>query len=311
MCQALRVQRLQFETTFCETGRVSRNWGPTLRGGFGSSLRRVSCSLGRDSCKDCPLGAACPYGYVFETPILGDEAIMRKYPQAPHPFVFEPNLQGKAWVKVAEGVQNCLVVIGEAVRYLPYLFLAIKELGRNGLGRDGVGFQVSRFATEDGTTVYDRTQGRGFRPAVPSSLSLEPGEPRNGHFTLRFESPARIVVDGRVTPEPSLEDIVKSLCRRVFLLRYFHCGRNEERLSDDFIEAAKDARRISADAGWEEATRYSTRQERQVPIGGFVGRLTYEGDIGLLRPLLRAGEYVHVGKNATFGLGKYVLTEGA
>jgi CRISPR/Cas system endoribonuclease Cas6 (RAMP superfamily) len=41
-----------------------------------------------------------------------------------------------------------------------------------------------------------------------------------------------------------------------------------------------------------------------------MGRLTYEGDIGLLEPLLRIGEYVHVGKNATFGLGKYRLTEG-
>jgi len=236
---------------------------------------------------------------------------MRKYPQAPHPFVFEPNLQGKTRVQSGEGVQNCLVVIGEAIRYLPYFFLAVEELGRNGLGRDSVAFQTSRFVTEDGTVVFDRQQGRKFSPAEALILSLEPGESRSGRFSLEFETPARITVKGRITRRPSLEDIIKTLCRRVFLLRYFHCGRKEDRISDEFIEAAKDARAVEVDAGWKEAARYSTRQERKVPIGGFLGRLTYEGDVGVLRPLLRAGEYVHVGKNATFGLGKYTLTEGA
>jgi len=311
MCRALSVQRLDFDTTFQETGRISSNWGPTLRGGFGRSLRKVSCSLGRDSCKECPLGAACPYGYIFETPILGNAAVMRKYPQAPHPFVFEPNLQGNTRVQLGERVQNRLVIIGDAIRYLPYLFLAVEELGRTGLGRDKVAFQISRFVTEDGTVVFDCQQGRRFSPPEPLTLSLEPGQSLSGRFSLQFETPARITVQGRTTRRPSLEDIVKTLSRRVFLLRYFHCGRREEQVSDDFIEAAKEARAVEVDVNWKEATRYSTRQERKVPIGGFLGRLTYEGDIGLLRPLLRAGEYVHVGKNATFGLGKYTLTEGA
>jgi hypothetical protein len=240
----LNVQRFDFAATFSAPGRISRSWGPTLRGGFGRSLHRVACSLGRDSCKDCLLGASCAYGYIFETPIIRRDSIMRKYPQAPHPFVLEPNLQGKTQVESGESVQNGLVVVGEAIRYLPYFFLAIEELGRQGFGRDRVTFRVDRMTTEDGATIYERGRGNTFAHADLLCLSVEPGVHRAGRFSLQFETPARITVDGRTSREPSLVDIVKTLCRRAFLLRYFHCGRVEQQVSTDFIEAAQDARCI-------------------------------------------------------------------
>jgi CRISPR/Cas system endoribonuclease Cas6 (RAMP superfamily) len=40
-----------------------------------------------------------------------------------------------------------------------------------------------------------------------------------------------------------------------------------------------------------------------------MGNMVLEADFGRLKPLLRAGEYVHVGKNTTFGLGKLTISE--
>jgi len=37
--------------------------------------------------------------------------------------------------------------------------------------------------------------------------------------------------------------------------------------------------------------------------------VTLRGDLGDWLPLLRLGEFVHVGKGATFGLGKYELKQ--
>jgi CRISPR/Cas system endoribonuclease Cas6 (RAMP superfamily) len=45
-------------------------------------------------------------------------------------------------------------------------------------------------------------------------------------------------------------------------------------------------------------------------MGGFVGHATYEGDIARLWPWLALGEWVHVGKGATFGLGQYEVETG-
>ena len=40
-------------------------------------------------------------------------------------------------------------------------------------------------------------------------------------------------------------------------------------------------------------------------LGGLVGRVTYAGDLTEFVPFVALGAYLHVGKNATFGLGKY------
>ena len=236
---------------------------------------------------------------------------MRKYTQAPHPFIFEPNPCGPESVKEGDRIRHSLVLIGEGIRYLPHLFLALEELGRQGLGREGVPFQIDNLTDGNGDVVFRREDGRRFRQTTYVQLRLEPGESRRARFRINLESPTRIVVEGRLSSVPTVEDIVTALCRRVFLLRHFHCGGSAEPLSAAFVETARAVRCLQHDLRWSEASRYSTRQERSVPIGGIVGSLECEGDVGRLQPLLRVGEYVHVGKNATFGLGKLALVEGA
>lgn len=308
--RTLAVERVHFRSTFLGSGTISRNWGPTLRGGFGRALRNVACSLGRDNCKECPIGTICAYSYLFETPIAESATIMRKYTQAPHPFVFEPNEFGKPRVQEGDSVDHSLVVIGGAVRYLPYFFLAIERLGENGLGGDLVPFRVDRVVTADGVTLFEQPRRGHFDAAKLRGLLVEPGKSRTAAFQVVLQTPARITVNGRLAGIPTLPDVVRALARRVFLLRHFHCDGGDNPLSDDFVEAAKAAHCLDARFHWEDADRYSTRQQQRVPIGGIVGRLRCEGDFGLLEPLLRAGEYVHVGKNATFGLGKLAVKEG-
>jgi hypothetical protein len=97
---------------------------------------------------------------------------------------------------------------------------------------------------------------------------------------------------------------VRSLLRRVSNLLYFH---SEIDLGVDFRDLIARAGDISLthDATrWQDWTRYSSRQSVAMDLGGFVGEARYAGDLGPFLPLLLLGEYVHVGKNATFGLGR-------
>ena len=41
---------------------------------------------------------------------------------------------------------------------------------------------------------------------------------------------------------------------------------------------------------------------------GLVGEAVYEGDLAPFWPFLVFGQWAHVGKNATFGLGRYELS---
>jgi CRISPR/Cas system endoribonuclease Cas6 (RAMP superfamily) len=40
-------------------------------------------------------------------------------------------------------------------------------------------------------------------------------------------------------------------------------------------------------------------------MGGFVGKVEYQGQVSEFIPLFKLGEKVHVGKATGFGLGKY------
>ncbi len=44
-------------------------------------------------------------------------------------------------------------------------------------------------------------------------------------------------------------------------------------------------------------------------LGGFVGRITFEGDLTPFLPYIRIGEAVHVGKATSFGLGRYRIAD--
>jgi CRISPR/Cas system endoribonuclease Cas6 (RAMP superfamily) len=63
---------------------------------------------------------------------------------------------------------------------------------------------------------------------------------------------------------------------------------------------------VETSSRWLERSR-RTRQGEQQNLSGFVGEVTYRGDLEPFIPLLLLGEYIHVGKNAAFGNGWYQL----
>jgi hypothetical protein len=109
--------------------------GSTLRGGFGSTFRRIVCVTRDKKCRECLLKGKCVYSYVFETPPPADTVIMRKYEAAPHPFVIEPPLEQKRVYNPEEDLLFGLVLVGRAIDYLPYFIYTFDELGKAGLGK--------------------------------------------------------------------------------------------------------------------------------------------------------------------------------
>ena len=61
---------------------------------------------------------------------------------------------------------------------------------------------------------------------------------------------------------------------------------------------------------WFDWTRYSSRQQQEMALGGVVGQWhlhTNADTLEQLWPWLWLGQWLHVGKNASFGLGGYRL----
>ncbi|MDI6756372.1 MAG: CRISPR system precrRNA processing endoribonuclease RAMP protein Cas6, partial [Thermodesulfobacteriota bacterium] len=60
---------------------------------------------------------------------------------------------------------------------------------------------------------------------------------------------------------------------------------------------------------WYDWERYSTRQEGKMKLGGFLGTISFTGDLSAFLPYVILGELVHVGKGSSFGLGKYEILQ--
>ena len=62
---------------------------------------------------------------------------------------------------------------------------------------------------------------------------------------------------------------------------------------------------------WQNWTRYSSRQQQTMQLGGVLGQWRLHGLSPDWRTLLWLGQWLHVGKNASFGLGGYQLLDTA
>jgi hypothetical protein len=288
--------------------------GSTLRGGFGQALKRVTCALRNQDCRQCLLRERCVYLYLFETPPPADAAMMRLYPSAPHPFVIEPPASTQRLVAAGQSLDFGLVLVGRALDYLPYFVYAFVCLGEMGLGRQRGRFSLEEVKSANGNgwvSVYDQEQKTLQRfSAYPSGEAIEnrcrelAGRQQ---LTLGFLTPTRIKSAEHLVDQPEFHHLVRALLRRLSSLSYFHCGHKPDLDFRGLAEHAQKIERVSADLRWHDWERYSSRQKQSMLLGGFLGTATFAGDFDEFLPLLAWGEVLHLGKAVSFGLGRYEI----
>jgi hypothetical protein len=230
---------------------------------------------------------------------------MRLYTFVPHPLIVEEPTVIPELVDYGEEIIFSFVLVGKAIKYLPYMARAIEELGKRGVGRDSIEFRLLEITDELGSVCW--SIGGQYVPPEVLNFDLIPGQSRTQAFTIKFLTPLRLQVSGRISRNPDLFELITSLCRRLLLLRYFHGDGCIDDLSKPFFSAAKSVTLTDKRLIWNDHLRHSSRKKTDIPIGGLVGWLRFEGDIGTLEPLLRLGEYIHIGKNVIFGLGRFNL----
>lgn len=306
MLENFALARFEIILTPKETLFLPAYKGSTFRGGFGHAFKRVVCANREAECKDCLLREKCIYAYVFETPPPKDTEIMRKYPAAPHPFVIEPPLDTKREFREGEELTFGLILIGRAIDYLPYFIFTFEELGRIGLGKGRGKYFLKEVRDEQGKSIYsgqEKLLREGFSIINPADLNL----PFSSSLTLNFLTPTRIKYRERLTKDLKFHILIQALLRRIYLLSYFHCDEIWKPDFSNLITASEEIKIEKQNLIWYDWERYSSRQDRRMKLGGFVGEITYSGDLKDFLPYLLFGEYIHVGKGATFGLGRYEI----
>ncbi|HSV32266.1 MAG TPA: CRISPR system precrRNA processing endoribonuclease RAMP protein Cas6 [Atribacteraceae bacterium] len=284
--------------------------GATFRGGFGTVFRRIACAVRGQDCLSCLLKAQCPYAYIFETSPPENSQALSKYESIPRPFVLEPPTETKTFYAPGETLDFQLLLFGRAIQYLPYFIVVFREMGETGLGRGRRPFVLTKMAAlgrQEAVEIYS-AQTNTIRHLDQSDTYCPPQFPPPSQIQVNFITPVRLIDDGACATVPEFHILFRQIMRRISALAYFHHG---QRLEADYGGLAARSRQINLSANktsWQELERYSRRQDQRINIGGLVGAAAYQGNLTEFMPWLALGEYVHVGKNTVFGLGKYELT---
>ena len=306
----------------CEVFHVPGYMGGAFRGGFGYTFKSIACPTHDADCVHSRLGLPCVYSQVFETPVPAGSSVMRKYDYAPHPFVLTPPLDGRSRYTKDQEIILDVVLVGRAINWLAYFICTLEELGRRGVGRARSRYRVetvescqSAFGNSAGhaRTVYDGACRRVIdSPFTVTGREMEQTGSVTRQVTIRFVTPARIVTEDQLASSLSFVTVFRSLLRRLALLSYFHCGQAADAaVLRELISMAANVKTIASRLRWRDWERYSTRQKARMKLGGLIGEVAYEGEMAPFLPYLRLGQLTHVGKATSFGLGGYVLNEGA
>ena len=244
---------------------------------------------------------------------------MRKYPYAPHPFVITPPLEEKRTYREGDTLCFELTLIGRSIDFLPYFIYTFDELGRVGIGKGRGKYQLEEIRAilpckksedqgEKGSILYSGKEkilhssykAVAIEDLIPSRLTPDT-------LRLKFLTPTRLKYDGQLSPTLEFHILARNLLRRISLLSYFHCEKQLELDFKGLIEEAKDVKVQKGNLHWLDWERYSNRQDTKIKMGGFIGSITFEGGFKEFLPFLILGEYIHVGKGTSFGLGKYKI----
>jgi hypothetical protein len=170
---------------------------------------------------------------------------------------------------------------------------------------------VTDGSTADGAVIYQAEAGLVHDAVQPVTLAhvQQPGDAQVEELRLEFLTPLRVKKYGtyqEAGERLTFSTVIDLLLGRLEALAVFHCGAPwtpQEALRD----AARQVHVVTKNLTLQRLERYSNRHRHTLPMHGLLGTLSFAGPLGPFLPLLRMGQYVHIGAGTAFGLGRYEL----
>lgn len=301
--------QLTFVIKMREACTLPRAKASMLRGGIGDMLLKKYC-LKNGACEDCSYHEDCLVQKIMYSSFSKAPSFMEK--NASLGYIVYCDDYGEAYNQNDE-ISFDLILFGHEVAYIGVLTDAVTSLAEIGLSDWHHKFKVLQIL---GRTGHDIRGSDG-------DLDPEECEPRLlddyiEHRLQRFEntdSSSRLKVElknettlkdmKRQLTEFELEPFLRALLLRINLMREYQQGTSEgvelwESPDPIPILVSQQARPMSV-------PRYSGRKQQKMYLNGIKGQMTVKNVSNDWLRLLLAGEILHVGKNTSFGFGKYLV----
>ena len=300
----IRYIKLHFTIQMASDCLLPVSKASALRGGMGEMLLRANCIQDRN-CEICSFRSECQVQRIMYA----------KYQLRP---VFATEGESNGYVLACENYQErfeageCLTfqltLFGNSIVYFNQILNAFYALGQQGVGKECARFTIvsvtntrevpilkGRDVLMKNFQVENLHEYIDFRMKQLSSQELQ--------NRIVFRSPWTQKMDGVFLEEFRMDAIIRSIQRRIYLLDCFE-GIDGSKAYQQHIPAPEI---ISQTVRPIRVLRYSFRHDKKMTLRGIKGEIQLSPISESFLPLLLAGERVHIGKNTSFGFGRYVL----
>lgn len=310
----LSLVKLKLKATAIESITLPEYAGNLFRGAFGHAFKQTACFTMEKNCNPCPKKDLCPYYTVFEAQYPETIQQIKRLQSPPKPYIITPPPMHITTVDPGKNLAFELTIIGKAIEYLPYFIFTFKKMASEGIGKTR-----GRFSIDD-IQILSAQTGRYqsiFKPDTKNILTIDPSlhltltttppQEAISDITLSFQTPVNIVVDKNPKHEMPFQPLFTRLISRLNALSLLYEGSMLLEDPRELIDLAKTIETAENYTSWYQFKKHSGRQKQTYLAGGYLGSVSYQGELTPFIPYLQMGEYVNVGKNTTLGLGKYEM----
>lgn len=307
----VRFLKLRFRLVFLEDSHVPEDKVSAIRGGMGEMLLQMNCIRDRQ-CESCDFEAEC----------IVQKTMYSKFEKTPA-FVTTGGSIGyvlecgdrREYIRKGGTLQFSLLLFGKTAVYSHQFVRAFLKMGRRtGLGGGHARFEVAGIydtagqpVLRDGTVnmgkhsvqaLYDYLAARKF-PAGVNTRGME----------MVFTTPLSLKYRNEFQQEFHLGIILNAAARRIYMLNCFEGI--ESGLYDRYNGREETLPAFLAQEHWlARVSRYSARKGTKMILRGLRGRALLPELPEELLQILLVGELIHIGKNTSFGFGKYFIRSG-
>lgn len=300
----VRFVKLHFTIAFSESSTLPKDKVSALRGGMGEMLLSMNCVRDRN-CGVCD----------FEPECIVQRTLYSKFEKTPE-FVTTDNSIGyilecenyKEYFKQGETLDFNLILFGKTIVNFYQFIQAFQAMGEQvGIGKYQAKFQILKIRNIEGQPVlqdglmcmdkfvihslYDYIMFRKYKMAM-----------RKTENKIVFHTPLTLKSNHEYLQEFQMEAVINAVKRRIYMLDCY------EGIVDGSIYACESSEILEIlhqDCRIMSISRYSSRKNQKMILRGIKGYVLLPKIPPDLMDLLLAGELIHIGKNTSFGFGRY------
>ena len=295
----IRYTKLHFTISFIEDASLPVHKVSAIRGGMGEMLLRANCIRDRE-CDSCDFESEC----IVRRTMYSKSTLKPDY---------VTNGESIGYVLECENYQTYfpkgstlsfnLILFGRAIVYFNQYLQAFYALGIQGLGASHARFMIVSIKNTclkdilaENNIFMKNYQVQTISGYVTYRMKKITGSERE----LIFQTPTTLKYNGEFLQKFRMDVILGAIRRRIYMLGCF------EGIDNDFYHDYRTPvpEIIRQREKHVKVCRYSSRQGRMF-LHGITGFIQMKELHPETIPLLLAGELVHIGKNTSFGFGRY------